>query len=241
MRHDKRFENLATLDNYELEHSSQDIRGYPLVGKDGQRHGIIKDLLVDENASRVAAIRLDNGKVCAVEPLEIHDNAVVYGAAAESFAEQGGKDVEPLGATGRMTGGDIEEERIPVVEEQLVIGKRLAEHGRDISVRTRVASDTVAEDVTLRDERVTVSHNPINRELSSTEAESLLTEGRTVSMTERDEEVVVGKKAVVTDEIVVKKEVGERTEHVEETVRRTEVDIDGDGAMDRDRTDRDRR
>ena len=212
MRHDKRYETLDTLDNYELEHSSQDIRGRPLVSANGEKYGIIKDLLVDRDANRVAAVKLDNGKVCAVEPLEIHENAVVYGAEAERFADAGG--------------ADVDQERIPVIEEQLVIGKK-ADVGRTINVSSRVVSERVGEDVTLHEERVTIEHNPVNRELSSSEAEAMLIDGKTVSMTERSEEVVVGKKAVVTDEVVIKKEGHDRVEHVEETVRRTEVDVDG--------------
>ncbi len=159
-------------------------------------------------------MRLDNGKVCAVEPLEIHENAVVYGAAAESYAAAGGKDVD--------------EERIPVVEEQVVIGKRMSDTARTINVQSRIVSDTVAEDVHLRDENVSVERRPVNREVSSADAAALLDEGQTVTMTERNEEVVVGKKAVVTDEVVVSKTAGDRVERVEETVRRTEVDIDRD-------------
>lgn len=231
MRHDTRYEGLETLDGYELEHQSQDIRGRPLVSATGEKYGIIQDLLVDRDGSRVAAVKLDNGKICPVEPLEIHDNAVVYGAQAESFADAGGEHVESrtdLGTRANLTGGTgVEEERIPIVEEQLVIGKR-AEMGRSINVRSRVVADRVAEDVTLHEERVTIEHNPINRELSSSEAEAMLIDGKTVTMTERNEEVVVGKKAVVTDEVVVRKEGHDRTEHVEETVRRTEVDVDGE-------------
>lgn len=223
MRHDKRFEQLETLDNYELEHSSQDIRGRPLVSANGEKYGIITDLLVDRNAERVAAVRLDNGKVCAVEPLEIHDNAVVYGAAAEEYATAGGSDVD--------------EERIPIVEEQVVIGKRMADTGRTINVRTQVVSDTVEEDVTLRHEHVSIERNPVNREMSTADAEALLRDGKTITMTERDEELVVGKKAVVTDEVVVRKTASDEVEHVTETVRRTEVDVDGDGRTDG-RTDR---
>lgn len=224
MRHDRRYEELDALDDYELEHSSQDIRGRPLVSAQGEKYGTITDLLVDRDQSRVAAVRLDNGKVCAVEPLEIHDNAVVYGAAAEKHATAGGSDVD--------------EERIPVVEEQVVIGKRLSEHGREINVRSRVVSDRVTEDVHLRDETVSVERRPVNRELSSADAEAMLADGKTVTMTERDEEVVVGKKAVVTDEVVVRKSAEDRVEHVEETVRRTQVDVDGDGDRDGDTTRR---
>lgn len=223
MRHDTRYDDLDTLDHYELEHHSQDIRGRPLVSPNGEKYGVIKDLLVDRDHSRVAAVRLDNGKVCAVEPLEIHDNAVVYGAAAETHAREGGSAVN--------------EERVPIVEEKVVIGKRDT-GGKTINVRTRVVSDTVGEDVRLRDETVSVDRHAVNERVSGADAEALLREGgRTVSMTERDEEVVVGKEAVVTEEVVVKKTGGDRVEHVEETVRKTEVDVD----VDKDGVRRDRR
>ncbi len=40
------------------------------------------------------------------------------------------------------------------------------------------------------------------------------------------EEAVIGKTARVTEEVVVRKDVGERVEEIDDTVRRTEVDID---------------
>lgn len=213
MRHDTRYAELDALDDYELEHESQDIRGRPLVGPEGRRYGIIEDLLVSRDRTHVEAVRLDNGKVCAIEPLVIHDNCVVYGKEAEAHAR---------------TGGDaVTEEVVPVVEEQVAIGKRVAENGRNINVTSRVVEDRVSEDVHLRDETVSVDKRPVDRELSSTDADALLKE-RTVSMTERDEEAVVGKKAVVTDEVVVKKTADDRVEHVDETARRTEVDVDVD-------------
>ncbi|MDT0576728.1 DUF2382 domain-containing protein [Croceicoccus sp. F390] len=211
MRHDTRYEKLDTLDHYELEHESQDIRGRPLVSTTGEKFGIIKDLLVDPDHNRVAAIRLEDGRVCAVEPLEIHDNAVVYGEAARAHAETGG--------------AAVVEEVVPVVEERVVVGKRVADTGKTINVRTRVVGETVAKDVHLRDETVSVDRRPVNRAVSGAEAEALL-KGGSVSMTERDEEVVIGKETVVTDEVVVKKTAADRVEHVEEEVRKTEVDVD---------------
>jgi len=213
MRHDQRYEELDTLDNYELENGSQDIRGRPLVSPAGEKYGIIQDLLVSKDRSHVQAIRLDNGRTCAVEPLIIHDNAVVYGEEATAHAS---------------TGGDAAtEEVVPVVQEKVAIGKRVAEHGRNINVTSRVVEDRVSEDVHLRQENVSVEKRPVNRSVSSADAEALL-QGQTVSMTERGEEVVVGKQAVVTDEVVIKKTAGDRVEHVEETARRTEVDVDID-------------
>ncbi len=215
MRHDTRYDDLDQLDNYELENESQDIRGCPLVNPQGQKFGVIKDLLVDTENNRVAAIELEDGRRCAVEPLEIHEDVVVYGEAAERHAATGGKAVS--------------EERIPIVEEQVVIGKRVREDGDHITVRSKVVKDTVAEDVAVRDETVSASRNPVNREVSGKAAAAMFDEaGKTVSMTERDEEVVVGKKAVVTDEVVLKKTADTDVEHVEETVRKTKVDVDED-------------
>ena len=214
MRHDKRYENLDALKDYKLEHESQDIRGLPLVDANGNRFGIIKDLLVGKNHDRVEAVRLEDGRTTAVEPLEIHDNAVVYGAAAKQHTETGVKE-----------GHVVEEEVVPVVEERVVVGKRMADHGRDIRVSTSVVTDKVVEDVTLRDETVSVEKRPVNRSVSGKEADALL-DGKTVRMTEHDEEAVVGKDAVVTDEVVVRKTADDRVERVEETVRKTKVDVD---------------
>ena len=216
MRHDKRYEELDALGDYKLEHKSQDIRGRPLVGPEGEQYGVIDDLLVDRDAGRVAAVRLEDGRVCAVEPLEIHDNVVVYGEAARAHADEGVK-----------TGAVVDEKVVPIVEERLAIGKRVADHGRDITVTTDVVSERVSEDVRLRDEEVHVERRPVNERVSGKDAEAALAKGgTTVRMTERDEEVVIGKDAVVTDEVVIKKTAGEKVEHVDETVRKTVVDVD---------------
>ena len=216
MRHDKRFEDLDRLDNYELVHSSQDIRGYPLVNERGERFGIIEDMLVGADRDEVVAIRLEDGRTCSVEPLEIHDNVVVYGAAARAHANEAADH-----------GHVIEEERVPIVEEKVAIGKRVAENGHGITVRTKVVTDTVSEDVKLRDEHVDVERRKVNEKLSTADADAILAKGdKVVTMTEKDEELVVAKDAVVTDEVVVRKTADEKVEHVEERVRKTEVDID---------------
>ncbi len=217
MRHDTRYDKLDVLDNYDLVHESQDIRGRPLVNTEGERFGIIKDLLVDPKQNRVAAVRLEDGRVTPTDPLEIHDNAVVYGKAARAHAETG------------VSEGVVEEEVVPIVEERVAIGKRIADHGREIHVRTNVVTDRVADDVHLRDEHVSVDRRPVDSRISSDKAEALLKGDRTVTMTERDEEAVVAKDAVVTEEVVVRKTADDRVERVEETVRKTNVEVDRDG------------
>ena len=215
MRHDRRFEELEVLDDYKLEDQSQDIRGMPLVGPEGERYGIIKDLLVDPDQERVAAVRLEDGRTTAVEPLDIHDNCVVYGAAAREYAE-----------TGVAEGAVVEEEVIPVVEERVAVGKRV-NSGRDIRITSRVGTERVVQDVPVRDETVSVERRSVGRTVTGADAEAML-KGKTVTMHEDDEEVVVGKEAVVTDEVVVKKTAADRVEHVEEEVRKTQVDVEGE-------------
>jgi stress response protein YsnF len=72
-----------------------------------------------------------------------------------------------------------------------------------------------------------VERRPVNRTLSSGELErdSDLLRDRTIEMTETAEEAVVAKEAQVREELVVRKAAEEHTETVDDTVRRTEVDV----------------
>ena len=113
------------------------------------------------------------------------------------------------------------EARIPVVEEELQVGKREVERG-GVRVESRVEERPVEERVELREERVNVERRPVDRPVA--DAEHLFKEG-TIEVTEKSEEAVVSKQARVVEEVVVNKEVGERTETVQDTVRRTDVDV----------------
>lgn len=57
-------------------------------------------------------------------------------------------------------------------------------------------------------------------------AESGLLRERVIEIGEMREEAVVSKHAVVREELVVRKDVDERTERIADTVRRTEVDVE---------------
>jgi len=129
-----------------------------------------------------------------------------------------------------------EETVIPIVEEQLSVGKREVERGR-VRVRSYVVETPVEESVRLREETVTVERRAVDR---PADAGPEAFRERTVEVTETDEEAVVSKTARVTEEVVVSKGVEERTERVADTVRRTEVDVENatDTGRRTDRTDR---
>jgi len=142
-------------------------------------------------------------------------------AIAQGFARQ-------PGATSGTTGDTIEEERIPIVEEELRVGKREVERG-GARVRSYVRETPVHEQVTLREEHVIVERQPVEgHTLRGAQAGDDLLQERTIEMVAKAEEAVVEKVANVREEVVVKKTAEERTEHVEDTVRRTEVDVDDD-------------
>ena len=120
----------------------------------------------------------------------------------------------------------VEEEHIPIMEEQLRVGKREVNRG-GARVRSYIVEQPAHEQVTLREEHVSVERRPVNEAVSGNNltGNDLLQE-RTVEMTETAEEAVVAKEARIKEELVIKKTAEERTEEIDETVRHTEVDVD---------------
>ncbi len=130
-------------------------------------------------------------------------------------------------ATDRGLGHD--EEVIPVVEETLRVGKREAERG-GVRVRSYVVETPVSEQVSLHEEHVSVERRPVTGGTVPADA----FRERTIEMTETAEEAVVAKDARIVEEVVVRKTVDDRTETINDTVRRTEVEVDNDVGTKRD-------
>jgi len=118
---------------------------------------------------------------------------------------------------------------IPVVEEDLRIGKRDVNLGR-VRVRSYVVEQPVQEQVNLREEHVTIERRPVDRALTGTE--NAFTD-RVIEAEEHAEEAVVSKQARVTEEIAVRKDVEEHVETVSDTVRRTEVEVEDERSTNR--------
>ncbi len=110
---------------------------------------------------------------------------------------------------------------IPVVEEQVAVGKREVDRG-GVRVSNRVVERPVEEKVTLRDERLNVERRAADRPVSP--GDEAFREG-TLEFKETVEEPVVTKTARVVEEVVIEKDVEERTETVKDTAKRTEVEV----------------
>lgn len=170
----------------------------------------------EQNAERAADI-LDRG------------GAVDIDRRAQSWKERGYNGYDASAAP--LSSDEISRERqqynqetadrsIPVVQEELQVGKRMVQRG-GVRVINRVVEQPVEEQVTLREEHVRVDRRPTDR--PATEAD--LRGGEVIEVREMAEEPVVGKRSRVVEEVTVGKETTTRTETVRDNVRRTDVDV----------------
>jgi stress response protein YsnF len=120
--------------------------------------------------------------------------------------------------------GDSLPQDLEVVEEKVRIGTRPVSRG-GIRVRTHISERPVHEQVQLREERIDVSRERVDQPVSVGAADAAFTEGE-FEVTAQGEEVVVGKEARVVERVHVDKEAETRTETIEETERRRDVEVE---------------
>ena len=109
---------------------------------------------------------------------------------------------------------------IPVIEEQLQIGKKTVETG-GVRLRSRIIETPVEEDIRLKEEHVKVERESVNRPATEADFQQGIIEA-----TETAEVPVVSKEAHIVEEVTLNKEVREHEHTINETLRSTEVDVD---------------
>jgi len=112
---------------------------------------------------------------------------------------------------------------IPVVREELQVGKRAVQRGA-VRIHTHMTDRPAEERVELREERVRVDRHPTDR--PATQADLAAAQRDVIEVTETVEEPVVNKRARVVEEVVVGKEVHQRTETVRDNLRQSEVHVE---------------
>ena len=112
---------------------------------------------------------------------------------------------------------------LPVIEEQMVVGKRVVNRG-GVRVHTSVTERPVEKQINLREEKVNVERHAVDRAVTDADMKNFK-EGEFDIKTQA-EEAVVGKTAHVVEEVVVGKKVTEHQETVSDTVKRTDVEVD---------------
>ena len=156
------------------------------------------------------------------------------GAAATAHATgSAGGGHSDVGRTdrGEWKAGEGGTAKVPVVEEQLNVGKREVRQG-GVRVYAHQTEQPVEANVNLREEHVNVERRAVDRPVGEAEL-GRIGRDETIEVTETREVPVVQKEARVVEEVVVNKTAQERQETVRDTVRRTDVQVEelpGQGA-----------
>jgi uncharacterized protein (TIGR02271 family) len=134
-----------------------------------------------------------------------------------------GDSQQGLSTSGSMQRAQADEQVLPVVQEELKVGKRSVERG-GVRIYSRVVETPVTESVQLREEHVHVERHPVDRAIDPAQAGAF--KETSFELRENAEEAVVQKTARVVEEVVVGREATQRTQQVSDTLRRTEVDVE---------------
>jgi uncharacterized protein (TIGR02271 family) len=115
-----------------------------------------------------------------------------------------------------------EEETIPVMEEQLQVGKQMVRRGA-VRIHQFVVQRRAEAEIPLREEEIDIERRSVDRPADPGEEPF---REREISIEAMGEEPVVSKEARVVEEVSVGKKAKERTEKVSEDVRKTEVEVE---------------
>jgi uncharacterized protein (TIGR02271 family) len=122
-----------------------------------------------------------------------------------------------------QVGGELDQDgTLKVVEERLNVGKQEVDQGA-VRVRSFVREVPVEAEVELRSTRVYVERRPVDRPVIP--GETGLPE-QVIEVHEHAEQPVVAKEARVVEEIGLRQETEVQHQHIRETVRKTEVEVE---------------
>lgn len=145
---------------------------------------------------------------------KIDETGVDKTAAAPFVAPVATRSEEPvLAAEGAV---------VPVVEEDLLVGKREVDRG-GVRVFRRVVEEPVSESVSLHEEHVVIERRPVDRAVTDAD---MKTGDKVIELTETEEVPVVSKVSRVVEEVRVGVVESDHTETVRDTVRHTEVEVE---------------
>lgn len=211
------FKNLFDDDEESTKYTAAARKGYVVnVQANTEEEALLASRILDETG----AIDVDNDT--ALDTSERSASADIEGRS--SFFD----------TDDRTAGDDTTRTSIPVVEEELNVGKREVETGH-VRVRSRIIERPVEQTLRLREERVNVERTPTDR--PATESDFATSQDE-IEIRTTAEIPVVQKEARVVEEVRLKKDVREREQVVKDKVRRKDVEVDDDSTTDLDDVNR---
>lgn len=242
---------LHRLDDFKVADGEPDIRGWSVHTADGRVAGKVDDLIVDTQAMKVRYIdvELDRGALGLREERHVlvplaearlddrGDEVRLGSATAADLARMQPLDRERMEFTGppprdedasRFYGdrgtGDVR--RMTLSEEELRVGKRMAETG-EVDVRKTVETRHVSKTVPVMHEEVDIERRPIEPG-SQAQASARIAEDE-IRVPLRAEEAVIEKRTVPKEEVIIRKQAVQGEQKVEADVRSERVDVDRSG------------
>ncbi len=200
----------------------------------GVKHGeTLESLTVDDRDSdRVLAVmrRRTANPAPAEEAAPLAGAAGLGASSGVNAAPSASADLgagEGVAGVKKKTNGHLEmddrdEERvIPIVREEMRVGRRTVERG-GVRVSSHIVQKPVSEQVHLRETHVDIERRAVDRPLRGDEKAFV---DDTIEMVEMADEPVVSKQARVVEEVVVRKHVEDRTATISDKVRATEIEF----------------
>ena len=201
---------MSSIKNFFGSFTDADESDHNYYSEGVSRGGAILSATVPDDRANTLADKLEQ---YGARNVDAQGSSAVGGTAARTEAVS-------TGATNRST---TDNAAIPVVEEELQVGKRQVRRG-GVRVYSHLVETPVEENIQLREEHVRVQRNTVDR--PATEADFQAVKGNAIELTETAEEAVVSKQARVVEEISVGKDVTQRTETIKDKVRHTEVEVE---------------
>jgi uncharacterized protein (TIGR02271 family) len=116
----------------------------------------------------------------------------------------------------------MDEQRLPVIEEHARIDKQVVERSV-VKINTFIKERNETLSTALRHEEVDIERVPMNVQVS--EMPEVRFEGEVIIIPVVEEQVVVSKRLVLTEELRVRRKLVEETTDVPVTLRSTEVSV----------------
>jgi uncharacterized protein (TIGR02271 family) len=221
---DRGLQRLSKTSDYQVAPNEADVRGWKVVGDDGENIGKVDDLLIDPARMKVAQLDVDikGGDHISVPAEEVQIDRVrrevrIQGYGPGGYQTATGADRVATSADRASTRTD---ERLTRSEEELRVGTRSVEAG-EVVVGKHVETEHKKVPVNLKREEIVIERRPVNREAGASDIRE-----DQIRVPLMEEEAVVDKRAVVKEELVVGKRVVEDQQTVDAEVRREEFDVD---------------
>ncbi|WP_422123282.1 YsnF/AvaK domain-containing protein [Planococcus sp. X10-3] len=197
-------------------------------GDDTERNSY-RNVSDDSNQGSDYSSHVENGRILLYVD---QDFAGTSGTFASGSTTGAGGD---LSRGNRESSGTGNEESMKLHEERLNVDKERVQTG-EVNVGKHVVEEEQTVDVPVQREEVYVERRPVNEGSDVTDRDrDGLGDKDSIHVDVNEERLNVTKDDVVSEEIVVGKRKVQDTEHVSETVRREEADIDEDANKNKDK------